>query len=105
MSSLIKSTYKDAYATDYAEDYIREAFQKYLELAISLCVPLCKHVIEEYDKIPEGKIVDIPAIISKYSDTNWAEEMAKYQTKIEKKPTPASFVKSNCNDKRNDIHD
>ena len=94
MSSLIKSTYKDAYATDHAEDYIREAFQKYLELAISLCVPLCKHVIEEYNKIPEGEMVDIPAIISKYSDTNWAEEMTKHQAKIEKKPTPASFIKS-----------
>lgn len=94
MSSLIKTTYKDAYATDHAEDYIREAFKNYLELAISLCVPLCKHVIEEYGKIPEGEIVDIPAIISKYSDTNWPEEMTKYQTRIEKKPTPASFIKS-----------
>lgn len=94
ISNLLKSAYQAAYATDYAEDYIKEAFHKYLEFAISLCVPLCKHVIDEYDQIPEGEIVDIPAIISRYKNSNWAEDMTKYQLKIKKKPTPATFVKS-----------
>ena len=94
LTDLFKDSYTNAYKTDDAENVIRQDFYDYLKLFISLCIPLCKHVIEEYGKIPEGELVDIPDIISKYSDTDWSEEMTNFQKKIEKQPTPAHFVKS-----------
>lgn len=94
LTDLFKDSYINAYKTDDAENVIRQDFYDYLKLFISLCMPLCKHVIEEYDKIPEGELVDIPDIIGKYSDTNWSKEMTNFQKKIEKQPSPAHFVKS-----------
>ena len=72
---------------------IRKDFYNYLKLFVSLCVPLCKHFIEEFDKVPDGEIVDVPNIVKKYSDTNWADEMTIYQKRIAKQNTPAQFIK------------
>ena len=94
LTDLFKYSYQNAYKTDDAENAIRQVFYDYLKLFISLCAPLCKHVIDEYNNIPEGDIVDIPDIISRYSDTNWSNEMTSLQKKIEKQATPAHFVKS-----------
>ncbi len=94
LTDIFKYSYQNAYKTDDAENVIRQYFYDYLKLFVSLCAPLCKHVIEEYNKIPEGEVVDIPDIIKRYSDTNWADEMANFQKKISKQATPAHFVKS-----------
>lgn len=94
LTDLFKNVYHNAYKTDDAENVIRQVFYDYLKMFISLCAPLCKHVIEEYDKIPEGEIVYIPDIIGQYSGTNWVNEMTKLQKKIDKQATPAHFVKS-----------
>ena len=73
----------------------------------SLCIPLFKHFIDEFDKLEEGDTIDISQIIGRYSDTNWAEEMAEYQKKIDKQPTPSQYLKKrglsygkNINDKQ-----
>ena len=93
ISDMFKMSYNKAYKTDNAENLIRKYFYDYLKLFVSLCVPLCKHFIDEFDKIPDGEIVDVSAIVKKYSDTNWADEMTQYQNRIEKQNTPAQFIK------------
>lgn len=94
LTDLFKNSYQNAYKTDDAENTIRQDFYDYIKLFISLCAPLCKHVIDEYNNIPEGEVVDISSIIRQYSDTNWSAEMTNLQKKIEKQATPAHFVKN-----------
>ena len=93
VSDMFQSAYQEAYKTDDAENIIRRDFYNYLRIISSLCIPLFKNYINEFDKIPEGEIVDVPQIIARYSDTNWAEEMTAYQKKVDKQTTPSQYLK------------
>ena len=107
ISGAFELSYRNAYKTDDAENIIRRDFYNYLRMISSLCIPLFKHFTDEFDKLDEGDIIDIPKIIGKYSDTNWGDEMAAYQKKIDKQPTPSQYLKKrglsygkNINDKQ-----
>lgn len=89
---LFKSIYFDAYKTDDAENIIRKDFYNYLRLFISLCIPLSKHVMAVYNELPEGAEVDVMKIINEYPQSNWSNEMTKYQRKIAREKTTAKFV-------------
>lgn len=93
ITGMFEGVYRDAYKTDDAENIIRKNFYNYLRILSSLCIPLFKHYIDEFDKLSEGEIVDVPQIVSKYTNTNWANEMEAYQNKIDKHSTPSQYLK------------
>lgn len=92
IQNLFYLSYRNAYKTNDAENNIKRDFYEYLKMLVSLCTPLCNHVIDEYNAIPIGEMVDIPQIINKYSNTDWSREMTLHQKRINRQATPSKFV-------------
>lgn len=107
ISGIFELSYREAYKSNDAENIIKRDFYNYLRILSSLCIPLFKHYIDEFEKMDEGDIIDVPQFMGKYSDANWGEEMTAYQRRIDKQSTPSQYLKKrgvsygkNINDKQ-----